>query len=177
MAFSSAHVCPHCGRPNEKSRLPLEIAGAAAVAILAVLALAQWSGTHDETPRGNAPPRARETVIAHPYRMLERSLTASIGYNRSLHVFRIENRDSFPWTSCLLSLNSHGISSLRLEVDTIKSGLTEAVLIQSTEFVDDDGKKFDPATSDVARLDLDCETPHGQRYYGGEFGSATPAAR
>src|SRR5207302_3045683 len=91
--------------------------------------------------------------------------------------FRIENRDTFPWTSCLLSLNSHGISSLKLEVDTIKSGLTEALHIQSTEFVDDDGKKLDPTTSDLARLDLDCETPHGHRYYGGEFGSATPPTR
>ena len=177
MAFSSAPVCPHCGRPSEKSRLPFEIAAGAAVAILGVVALALWAGTHDETPRDNAPPKARETVIAHPYRMLERSLTASIGYNRSLHVFRIENRDTFPWTSCLLSLNSHGISSLKLEVDTVKSGLTEAVLIQSTEFVDGDGKKFDPTTSDLARLDLDCETPHGRRYYGGEFGSAMPPAR
>ena len=77
----------------------------------------------------------------------------------------------------LFRSNSHGISSLKLEVDTVKSGLTEAVLIQSTEFVDGDGKKFDPTTSDVARLDLDCETPHGRRYYGGEFGSATPPAR
>ncbi len=176
MAFSSAHIPPHCGRPK-KSRLPFEIAAGAAVAIVGVVALALWSGTHDETPRNKAPPKARETVIAHPYRMLERSLSASIGYNRSLQVFRIENRDTFPWTSCLLSLNSHGISSLKLEVDTIKSGLTEAVLIQSTEFVDGDGKKFDPTTSDVARLDLDCETPHGHRYYGGEFGSATPPAR
>jgi hypothetical protein len=156
--------------------LPFEIA-AGAVAIVGVVALALWSGTHDETPRNNAPPKARETVIAHPYRMPERSLTASIGYNRSLQVFRVENRDSFPWTSCLLSLNSHGVSSPKLEVDTIKAGLTEAVLIQSTEFVDDDGQKFDPTASDVARLDLDCETPRGHRSYGGEFGSATPPAR
>jgi hypothetical protein len=177
MAFSSAPVCPHCGRPKQKPRLLLEIAGGAAVALICVVALAQWSGTHGDTPKNSVPPQARETVIAHPYRMLERSLTASIGYNRSLHVFRIENRDAFAWTNCLLSLNSHGISSLKLEVDTIKSGLTEAVLIESTEFVDDDGKTFDPTTSEVARLDLDCESPDGQRYYGGEFGPVALRAR
>src|SRR5437588_2500989 len=141
MTFSSARICPHCGRPK-KSRLPFEIAAGAAVAILGVVALALWAGTHDETPRDNAPSKARETVIAHPYRVLERSLTASIGYNRSLQVLRIENRDTFPCTSCLLSLNSHGISSLKLEVDTITSGLTEAALIQSTQFGDGYGKKF-----------------------------------
>src|SRR5207244_81878 len=92
-----------------------------AIAIVGVVALALWSGTHDETPRNNAPPKARETVIAHPYRMLERSLSASIGYNRSLQVFRIENRDTFPWTSCLLSLNSHRISRLRVSVTTYSS--------------------------------------------------------
>ena len=82
MAFSSAHIPPHCGRPK-KSRLPFEIAAGAAVALVGVVALALWSGTHDETPGNHAPPKARETVIAHPYRMLERSLTVAIGYNRS----------------------------------------------------------------------------------------------
>jgi hypothetical protein len=176
MAFASASVCPHCGRPK-KSRWPIEIAAGAAVAIVGVISLGLWSGTHGDAPRETAPARVSETVIAHSYRMLERGLTASIGYNRSLHVLRIENRDTFTWTSCLLSLNSQGISSLKLEVDTIKAGLTEAVLLQSTEFVDNDGKKFDPTTSDVARLDLDCETPDGHRYYGGEFGPVRLHAR
>ena len=177
MAFASASVCPHCGRPSKKSRLPLEIAACAAAAIICVISLGLWSGTHEDAPREIAPAKVSETVIAHSYRMLERGLTASIGYNRSLHVFRIENRDTFPWTSCLLSLNSQGVSSLKLEVDTIKAGLTEAVLLQSTEFIDNDGRKFDPTTSDVARLDLDCETPDGHRYYGGEFGPVRLHAR
>jgi hypothetical protein len=177
MAFASASVCPHCGRPSKKSRLPLEIAAGTAVAIICVVSLGLWSGTREDAPREIAPAKVSETVIAHSYRMLERGLTAAIGYNRSLHVFRIENRDTFPWTGCLLSLNSQGISSLKLEVDTIKAGLTEAVLLQSTEFVDNDGKRFDPTTSDVTRLDLDCETPDGHRYYGGEFGPVTLHAR
>lgn len=177
MAFASASVCPHCGRPNQKSRLPIEIAVGAAVAIICVVSLGLWSGAHEDTPRESAAPKASETVIAHPYRMLERSLTGSVGYNRSLHVFRIENRDSFAWTNCLLSLNSRGISSFKLEVEAIKAGLTEAALLQSNEFADDDGKRFDPTTSDVARLDLDCETPHGHLYYGGEFGPITLPAR
>src|SRR5437762_2415962 len=58
-----------------------------------------------------------------------------------------------------------------------KSRLPFEIAAGAAVAVDGDGKKFDPTTSDVARLDLDCETPHGRRYYGGEFGSATPPAR
>jgi hypothetical protein len=97
-------------------------------------------------------PQAVETVIPHPYRMLEHGLAASIGYNRSFHVLRVENRDTFPWKNCLLSLNSHGISSFKLEVEAIEAGPTEAKLLESSEFVDDDGRHFDPTTRDVARL-------------------------
>jgi hypothetical protein len=177
MALASASVCPHCGRPSKKSRLPLEIAAGAVAALICVVSLGRWSGTRGDAPREIAPATVSETVIAHSYRVLERGLTAVIGYNRSLHVLRIENRDTFPWSACLLSLNPRGISSLKLEVDTIKAGLTEAVLLQSTEFVDDDGRNFDPTTSEVTRLDLDCETPDGRRYYGGEFGPVTLHAR
>jgi hypothetical protein len=177
MAFLSAPVCPHCGRSNERSRFPLEIAGGAVLAAICVAALALGSGTRDATLQESAPAKAPETLIAQPYRTLEHSLSASIGYNRALHLFRIENRDPFSWTNCQLSLNSHGISSFGLAVDAISAGLTEAALVQSTEFTDDDGRRFDPATTEVARLDLDCETPHGHRYYGGKFGPDTLRAR
>jgi len=122
-------------------------------------------------------PEAAETAIAQPYRALEQSLTASIGYNRKLHLFRVENRDAFPWTHCLFSLNSHGVSGFNLEVETIGAGLTEAALLQASDFVDGAGRKFDPAIDRVATLDLDCETPHGHLYYGGKFVAEGSAVR
>ncbi len=116
------------------------------------------------------PPAPPQTIIARPYRQLEHSLTASVGYNRTLHLFRIENRDAFPWTSCQLTLNSHGLSGYELEVAAIKPGLTDAVLPQSAEFAENSGRRFDPSTEEVSTLDLDCETPRGRLYYGGRFG-------
>jgi hypothetical protein len=86
----------------------------------------------------------------------------------------VENRDTFPWTSCQFSLNSHGISGYELQVESIKPGLTEAALLQSAEFSDPDGKKFDPSTDKVATLDLDCETTHGHLYYRGKFAWRAP---
>ena len=175
---SSAPACPHCGRPSKNSRLPIEIAAGLGLAVLCIAAVAWHSRWDDEAARGSVTPRAPpETVIARPYRQLTQSLDAFIGYNRTLYLFRVENRDAFPWTHCYLSLNSHGISGYDLEIASIKPGLTEAALLQSTEFVDAEGKNFDPYTDRIATLDLDCETPDGHRYYGGRFGPKNSAGR
>lgn len=175
---SSAPACPHCGRPSKKSRVSIEIAAGLGLAVLCVAAVAWHSDWADEAARSSvtslAPP---ETVIARPYRELTQSLDAFIGYNRTLYLFRVENRDAFPWTHCLLSLNSHGISGYDLEIASIKPGLTEAALLQSTEFLDAEGKNFDPYTDRIATLDLDCETPGGHRYYRGGFGPKNSAGR
>ena len=174
---SSASSCPHCGRPSKKSHLPSEILGGLSIAFICVVALAWHSGSGDDEASGtvtsSTPP---ETAIARPYQ-LEQSLSAFIGYNRTLHIFRVENRDTFPWTNCQFSLNSHGISGYELQVESIKPGLTDAALLQSAEFADPDGKKFDPSTDKVATLDLDCETTHGRLYYRGKFGLESSANR
>lgn len=175
---SSAPVRPHCGRPSKKSRLSIEIAAGLGLAVLCIAALASHSHWADEATRSSATSLAApETVIARPYRELTQSLDAFIGYNRTLYLFRVENRDAFPWTHCLLSLNSHGISGYDLEIASIKPGLTEAALLQSTEFLDAEGKNFDPYTDRIATLDLDCETPNGHRYYRGGFGPKNSAGR
>jgi len=174
---TSAPSCPHCGRPSKKSHLPIEIVGGLSIAFICVVGLAWHSGSGDDEATGTvASSTSPETAIARPYQ-LERSLSAFIGYNRTLHIFRVENRDTFPWTSCQFSLNSHGISGYELQVESIEPGLTEAALLQSAEFTDPDGKKFDPSTNTVATLDLDCETTHGQLYYRGKFGLESSANR
>jgi len=168
---SSAPACPHCGRPSKKSWLPLEITVGLSLAVISVVALSWHSGWQEDMATTSVTsPTPQETVIARPYRQLERTLAASIGYNRRLYVLRVENRDTFPWTHCQLSLNSHGISGYDLEVESIKPGLTEAVLLQSGEFADSNGQRFDPSADKVSTLDLDCETPGGRLYYQGKFG-------
>jgi uncharacterized protein (UPF0212 family) len=173
---SSAPACPHCGRPRKKSGLTIEIVGGLSLAAICVVIRALNSVSHDEATRDSvAPTGPRETLVARPYRQLDSGLTAFVGYNRTLHVFRIENRDTFPWTDCQLSLNSHGLSGYELAVETIKPGLTDAALLQSAGFSDPDGNRFDTSTDQVATLDLDCETPLGRRLYWGKF--ATEIAR
>ena len=164
--------CPHCGRLRKKSALPLEFGAGFGLAVLFMLALSWRSNWQDHGPSAIVtPPSPQETVTARPYRHLEHSLTASVSYNRTLHIFRVENRDAFTWTDCQVSLNNHGISGYDLAVESIKPGLTDATLLQSTAFINPDGKQFDSATESVATFDLDCESPHGRLYYGGKFGA------
>lgn len=173
---SSAPACPHCGRPRKKSGLTIEIVGCLSLGAICMIIWALNSVSHDEAARDSvAPTDPRGTIVARPYPQLDSGLTAFAGYNRTLHVFRIENRDTFPWTDCLLSLNSHGLSGYELAVETIKPGLTDAALLESAGFSDPDGKRFDTSTDQVATLDLDCETPQGRRVYRGRF--ATEIAR
>jgi hypothetical protein len=175
---SSAPACPHCGRPGKKSRPPIEIAVGLGIGVLCIAALAWQSGWDDDAAGGRVAPVAHpETAIARPYRQLTQSLDAFIGYNRTLNVFRVENRDAFAWTHCVVSLNSHGISGYELEVESIKPGLTDAALLQIAEFVDTGGQKFDPTTDQVVTVDLDRETPDGHRYYRGNFGPRDAAGR
>jgi hypothetical protein len=167
---SSASACPHCGRPHRKSRFPAEIAAVLGLAAVWLVASAWHSGWTDDTVSDDAaPPAPPETVIARPYRPLEQGLRAFVGYNQTLHLLRVENRDTFAWTNCEVSLNSHGISGYDLDIKSINPGLTDAAFLQSAEFADSDGKRFDSSTQSVETLDLDCETPNGRLYYGGRF--------
>jgi zinc ribbon protein len=173
----SARACPHCGRPGRKAHLPIELAGGLGLAVICILAFSWHFAWQDDTATaGVTPPAPPQTVIARPYRHLEQSLTALVSYNRTLKLLRVESQDGFPWTDCQLSLNSHRISGYDLGVKSIEPGLTDAALLRSAEFVDPDGKTFDPSTSSVATLDLDCASPHGRLYYGGKFGAADSAA-
>lgn len=175
---TSARACPHCGRPNRRPSLPVEIFAYLVLAIAAAGVLAWYSAFRDSGTVQVSGPVVPETVMAEPYRQLEEGLTASIGYNRKLLVFRVENRDSFPWSKCQLSLDGQGISSGYVrQVDAIRPGLTEAALLPSADFTDGAGRKFDPARSGVGTLDLDCETPRGHRYYYGKFPTADSASR
>jgi hypothetical protein len=158
-------------------RPPIALVGALGFAVICVGALS-WPSTwkHDTSSASAGAPAAPETLIARPYRHLEQSLNASIGYNRTLHIFRVENRDAFPWTHCQISLNSRWISGYELEVESINPGLTGAAILQSSEFVDTSGRRFDTSAAKVATLDLDCESPHGHLYYGGKFGKPDSAS-
>jgi zinc-ribbon domain len=166
---SSAPSCPHCGRPLRKSSPPIELSGVLIIAVVCAGVLiwrlsAQYQGS-SEPPQAVAP----ETTIAQPTRT-GAGLTAKIGYNKKLLLLRVENGDPFAWSNCELSLDAQGVSSGYMHtLDTINPGLTDAALIGLGEFIDGEGRKFDPATQQVATLDIACETPQGQRSYGGRF--------
>jgi len=166
---SAAPACPHCGRPNRKATFTIEFAAGLGLAAICAVTWALNSSSREAPPGEVIPPTPHETIFARPYRETELQLTAFIGYNRTLHLFRIENGDLFPWSDCQLSLNSPGISGYDLDVKTIKPGLTDAVLLQSADFSDTDGRRFDPSTAEVRTLDVDCDTPRGRLRYGGRF--------
>jgi len=165
---SAALACPHCGRPNRRSS-PVELSGILIIAVVCAGALIWRLSSQYEAPSDAARVMPPETAIAQPTRAGV-ALTATVGYNRKLFLLRVENGDPFAWTACQLSVNALGVSSgYTHEVETIRPGITEAALLASAEFVDADGRRFDPATQQVATLDIACETPQGRRAYGGRF--------
>jgi hypothetical protein len=165
---SSATACPHCGRPNRRRSSPIELSGILVIAVVCAGALIWRLSSRSAPPAEAAPASTPQTAIARPARE-HQGLNASIGYNRKLAVFRVENRDSFTWTHCQLSLNAHGISSgYTHEVESIAPGIAQAALIGGAEFVGDDGRKFDPAAQ-VAALSIACNTPQGPLAYDGTF--------
>lgn len=166
---SEARACPHCGRPNRRSSSPIELSGILVIAIVCAGALIWRLSSQYQAPSDAAQVLPPETAIAQPTRE-GTALTASVGYNRKLFLLRVQNGDPFAWTGCQLSINVQGISSgYTREVETIRPGITEAALLASAEFVDGDGRRFDPATQQVATLDIACETPRGHRSYAGKF--------
>lgn len=166
---SSAVACPHCGRPFRKGSSPVELSGILIIAVVCAGALIWRLSTRSQGAAEPASAVAPETTFAQPVREGP-GLTAHVGYNRKLLLFRVENGDAFAWSNCQLSLNAQGISSgYTHEIAAIRPGITDAALIESAEFVDGDGRHFDPATQQVATLDLACETPQGHRAYGGKF--------
>jgi hypothetical protein len=166
---SEATACPHCGRPFRKPSSRIELSSILIIAVVCAGVLIWRLTAHTQGTAAAPPAVAPETTIAQPTRE-GAALTATVGFNRRLLLFRIENGDAFAWTNCQLSLNAHGISSgYTRAVETIKPGITDAALVESADFVDGDGHKFDPATQQVATLEIACETPQGPRSYGGRF--------
>lgn len=166
---SAARACPHCGRPNRTGSSAVGLSGILIIAVVCAGVLIWRLSSQYEAPRDAARVLPPETTIAQPTRTGV-ALTATVGYNHKLLLFRVENGDRFAWTGCQLSLNAQGVSSgYTREVETIRPGITEAALLASAEFVDADGRRFDPATQQVVTLDIACETPQGRRAYGGRF--------
>lgn len=166
---SSAPACPHCGRPSRRSSSPIELSGILIIAVVCAGALLWRLSSHDQVPADAAQVMPPATTVAQPARAVA-GLAATVGYNRTLFLLRVENGDPFAWSSCQLSINARGISSgYGREVETIQPGITEAALLPSAEFIDGDGHPFDPAAQQVATLDIACETPRGHRSYAGKF--------
>ena len=166
---SAASACPHCGRPNRSGSSPVELSGILIIAALCAGVLIWRLSSQNESAREAAPVMPPETTIAQPTRT-GTALAATIGYNRRLFLLRVQNGDKFAWTGCQLSINAQGISSgYTRQVATIQPGITEAALLASAEFVDAEGHPFDPASQQVATLDIACQTPQGPRSWGGRF--------
>jgi hypothetical protein len=141
-------------------------------AVLAVLL--GCSGQQGAVPAATRPaPSASQP--SQPAHQADRGLTAEIGYNATLLLFRVENRDTFAWSNCQFNLNAQGTDpGYTLEVASVKPGLTEAAQLRVGEFTDAAGRKLDTAAHKVMTLDFGCDTPQGRLYYGGQFRLGEP---
>ena len=166
---SSAARCPHCGRPSRRRAPGIELSGILVIAVVCAGVLIWRLSSQSAPPVESAHPSAPETVLAQPSRAGQ-GLDAVIGYNRKLALFRLENRDAYPWSHCQLSVNAHGISSgYTHELESIAPGMAQAALVGLADFAGEGGRKLDPSTEPVATLDVACATPKGPLSYGGTF--------
>ena len=92
------------------------------------------------------------------------ALKANIDFDGSQ--FFITNRDTFDWTSVVIIVNS-GLSpgSFRLRHPRVKAGQTYTV--GAMQFANRDGQKFNPFTTKAKTIHIFCQTPYGERAYGG----------
>jgi len=166
---TSARSCPHCGRPNRSASASIGIAGILGIAIVGAGVLVWHLSSRNEPLSESAHSVPPETIVARPAREPE-GLSVAVGYNRKLSVLRIENRDAYAWSHCLLSLNAHGISAgYTRDVTSIRPGITEAALLESAEFTAENGRRFDPTAEVPATVDIACDTPQGAKSYAGKF--------
>ena len=141
--------------PALRSALPVLLA-----AVLGLLS--GCSGRHGTTPAA-APPASSASRPSQPAHPANPELTAEIGFSHAQSVFRIENRDTFPWSNCQFILNAHGPTSrYGLAMASVQPGVKETVELRAGDFTAAAGKKFDPAVDRVATLDFDCDTPQGR---------------
>jgi hypothetical protein len=118
-------------------------------------------------PAPHSPPNPNPT---QPAQRADRGLSAEIGYNATLLLFRVENRDTFDWSDCQFNLNAKGTDpGFTQKVASVKPGLTEAAQLRVGDFTDAAGAKFDATAHKVTTLDFGCDTPQGRLYYGGQF--------
>jgi hypothetical protein len=166
---SSAVSCPHCGRPRRRRAPGVELSGILVIAAVCAGVLIWRLSSRSPPPAETAPASAAETVVARPSRASE-GLNAGLGYNRRLNLIRLENRDTFAWSHCQLSINAHGISSgYTHELESVAPGIAQAALLPVAEFAGVGGRTLDPSTEPVATLDIVCQTPSGPLSYGGSF--------
>jgi len=156
-------------RSPRKRTSPIELSGVLIIAaVCAGFLMWRLSTRQPESPE-QPQAVAAETTIAQPTRA-GTGLSAKIGYNSKLKLFRVENGDAFAWSDCQLSLNAAGVSSgYTHTVEAIEPGITGAALIESADFIDGEGHRFDAERQQVATLDVACQTPQGPRAYGGRF--------
>lgn len=110
-----------------------------------------------------APSASSPRSEAAPAHQADPQLTAEIGFSHAQSLFRVENRDAFPWSNCQFILNAQGNApGYTLAIASVKPGLREAVKFRPGDFTDAAGKRFDAAAGRVATLDLACDAPQGR---------------
>jgi hypothetical protein len=124
--------------------------------------LSGCSARHSAAPAAAQPARS-SSPPSQPASRANPELAAEIGFSHTQSVFRVENRDTFPWSNCQFILNAHGTTpAYTLAVASVKPGLEQTAVLKAGDFSDTAGRKFDPAADRVATLDFGCDTPQGR---------------
>lgn len=80
--------------------------------------------------------------------------------------FILTNEDDFDWTNIRIELNKkESESGYIYKVSKIKSGSTCFLSLMS--FTRSDGRRFNPYTTELINIYIQCDTPEGRGYYTG----------
>ncbi|HEY6927702.1 MAG TPA: hypothetical protein VI653_29775 [Steroidobacteraceae bacterium] len=98
-------------------------------------------------------------VFADPSPSSRLLLTATV--SMSYGALIVQNHDAFAWKNCVLRLNPHGLSDgYAFTVSLVKSA-DEAHVLPS-QFVDENGLRFDLVTHKPMTLVIQCDIPGGR---------------
>lgn len=124
---------------------------------------ARQSAAPTAAPAAPTPATPSAATSSQPAHGAVVHLAAEIGYSHAQSLFRVENRDTFPWGNCQFTLNAHGTTpGYTLTIASMKPGIEGAAVLRAGDFTDAAGKRFDPVADRVSTLDVGCDTPQGR---------------
>jgi hypothetical protein len=126
---------------------------------MAAFWLAKWSGVFESSKNDSTSliePVAASAAAATPSLP---DLTSEVTTNG--FIVTIKNLDDYAWQDCSVDINQGLLSAYEAHVENV--GADQAVTLYATQFADG-STRFNPATTKIQSIYIECTTAKGQQY-------------